>query len=153
MPKKKVTKREAVSKRHALKISKGEETKFFDSLRRKVEFYCKDPSLSKKDQQERRKELADHLGISLDTLKALYLYGSNKENVYKAAIFIQAIDEDILMRFLDSYPMLVDDLNELPVYLRSFFSNFQKLNQKEQELLSNLVENLLDLNQKYSQDS
>ena len=73
--------------------------------------------------------------------------------MYKAAIFIQAIDEDILMRFLDSYPMLVDDLNELPVYLRSFFSNFQKLNQKEQELLSNLVENLLDLNQKYSQDS
>jgi hypothetical protein len=53
------------------------------------------------------------------------------------------------MSFIETYPVLTDDLSSLPDYLKKFYSNFKKLNEKEQELLSNFVENLLDLNEKY----
>jgi hypothetical protein len=149
LPKKK-TKRTAASKRFQKRTSDGEETLFFEWLRERVKFYCQDPSVSKKEQIERREELSEHLGIQVTTLKGQYLYGQNKENIYKAAIYIGAIDENVLMNFIECYPSIVDDLNALPEYQRKFYKNFRKLNNKELELLSRFVENLLELNDKYS---
>ncbi len=146
---KKPKKRVSISQRHAERVASGKETKFFEWLREKLYSYCKDDSISKKEQLARREELASHLEITTTALKASYLYGQNKENVYKGAVYIGAIDEEILVSFIESYPALSEDLKSVPTYLKEFYSNFKKLNSKEQELLSNFVRNLIELNQKY----
>ena len=145
----KKTKRKSIAQKHAERVASGKETKFFEWLRTEVLAYCKDDSISKPEQFERRKELAKHLEIAPSALKASYLYGQNKENIYKAAVFIGAIKEETLLNYIKSYPALTSDLSSLPQYEIDFYTNFRSLTPKEKELLSNFVENLIQLNKKY----
>ena len=122
----KVRTREAISKKYSEKIREGKETQFFDWLREKVKYYCQDPALNKTQQFERRRKLSSHLKIKESTLKGAYLYGQNKENIYKAALYIGVIAEKPLMQFLECYPAIVSELKSLPPWLREFYSNVKK---------------------------
>ncbi|MCP4912816.1 MAG: hypothetical protein GY909_06835 [Oligoflexia bacterium] len=145
----KKTKRKSIAQKHAERVASGKETEFFEWLRTEVLAYCKDDSIPKQDQYKRRAKIAAHLDIAQSALKASYLYGQNKENIYKAAVFIGIINEKMLLNYIKSYPALNKDLSSLPQYEIDFYTNFRSLTPKEKELLSNFVENLIQLNKKY----
>ena len=128
---KKVTKRESISKKYSERIKRGKETQFFEWLREKIRYHCHDPALTKAQQSDRRQKLVAHLGIKESTLKGQYLYGQNKEGIYKAALYIGVVSERHLIQFLESYPATVDDLDSFQPWLKEFYTDFKKLNSKE----------------------